>query len=213
MKEKLLQAYLDMNREGAVKLVTEALDSGADPLDVLDANSAAMEEVGKSFETGEFFISELIYSAEICKNVSAILEPYLSELQQDKDPRQVVVFGTPKGDIHDLGKNLAIIILKAQGFEVHDLGVDVPPERFIEVLKETKAPILAMSALITPTFKSIETIMGLLEAEGLREDTFVIIGGAVTNEMAKERMGTDAQTRDPMEGARLCREYVQGLAA
>ena len=129
MQEQLLQAYLDMNREAAVKLVTEALEDGANPLEVLDANSAAMEEVGKSFETGEFFISELIYSAEICKNVSTILEPYLAELQQDKDPRQVVVFGTPKGDIHDLGKNLAIIILKAQGFDVHDLGVDVPPRK------------------------------------------------------------------------------------
>ena len=213
MKAELLETYLGMNRDAAVKLVEYELAAGTDPLLLLDANREAMEEVGKSFETGEFFISELIYSAEICKSVSDILEPHLAALQQEKDPRQVVVFGTPKGDIHDLGKNLAIIILKAQGFEVHDLGVDVPPEKFIEELKRTKAPILAMSALITPTFLSIEETMTQLNDAGLRDDTFVIIGGAVTNDLAKEKMGADAQTRDPMEGAKLCREYVQSLAA
>jgi methanogenic corrinoid protein MtbC1 len=213
VKAKLLEAYLEMNRDAAVALVEAELAAGTDPLQLLEANQAAMEEVGKSFETGEFFISELIYSAEICKSVSAILEPSLAEIQQDKDPNQVVVFGTPKGDIHDLGKNLAIIILRAQGFEVHDLGVDVPPEKFIEELKRTNAPILAMSALITPTFMAIKEIMRQLDEEGLRDKTFVIIGGAVTNDLAKETMGADAQTKDPMEGAKMCREFVQSLAA
>lgn len=212
MNQELLDAYLKMDREAATEIVNRELDAGTDPLEILEANRAAMESVGKNFESGEFFISELIYSAEICKAVSNILEPSLAELQADKHPNEVVVFGTPQGDIHDLGKNLAIIIMQAQGFEVHDLGVDVPPQTFIDELKKTKAPILAMSALITPTFASIKKIMDLLHENGLRDDTFVILGGAVTNDLAKQQMGVDAQTKDPMEGVRLCREYARGAA-
>jgi methylmalonyl-CoA mutase cobalamin-binding domain/chain len=211
MNEDLNKAYLDMDRQAAVDVVEKALADGNSAKDIMEANRMAMEAVGKNFETGEFFLSELILSAEICKAVSAILEPILAKNQAEKDPRKVIVFGTPQGDIHDLGKNLTAIILKAQGFEVIDLGVDVPPQKFIDAVKEHNATILAMSALITPTFKSIKKIVTQLEEEGLREKIFVIIGGAVTNDLARDEMGADAQTKDPMEAVQMCEKFIQGI--
>jgi methylmalonyl-CoA mutase cobalamin-binding domain/chain len=156
-------------------------------------------------------LDELIYSAKVFKSVSDILEPRLISGIDKEDSQGIVVFGTPQGDIHDLGKNLVITMMRAQGFTVHDLGVDVAPERLVEEITKTGAPILAMSALITPAFVSMKEAISLLEEKGLRKDTFVIIGGGVTTEFARKEMGADAQTLDPTEAIRLCREYVKNL--
>jgi methylmalonyl-CoA mutase cobalamin-binding domain/chain len=121
-----------------------------------------------------------------------------------------VVFGTPKGDIHDLGKNIVITMMRAQGFEVNDLGVDVPPERFIEEIQRTDASILAMSALITPAFPSMKEVIARLNEKGLRDRTFVIIGGGVTTEFARQEVGADAQTLDPTEAIKMCRAFLKG---
>ncbi len=121
----------------------------------------------------------------------------------------MVVFGTAQGDIHELGKNIVITMMQAQGFTVHDVGVDVPPERFIEKLQQAKAPILALSALITPALVSMKETISLLAERGLRKNTFVIMGGGVTTEFARKEVGADAQTLDPTEAIRLCREYIQ----
>jgi len=213
MEGDLKAAFLAMKRQEAVEIVENQLESGVDPFAILKECQQAMEEIGKKFETGEFFLSELIYSAEVFKAASAILEPYLKSSWADEESRGVVVFGTPRGDIHDLGKNIVVTLMRAQGFTVHDLGVDVPPEKFVEKLQETGAPILAMSALLTPTFASMKETISLLEEKGLRGKTFVIIGGGVTTGLARREVGADAQTMDPMEGMRLCREYLDGLQA
>jgi len=209
MEGKLKEVFLGMKRQETVDLVKKELGSGTDPFAILKECREAMEETGKRFETGEFFLSELIYSAEVFKAVSAILEPGLTSSQAVEDSKGVVVFGTPRGDIHDLGKNLVITMMRAQGFKVHDLGVDVPPERFIEKLHETEAPVLALSALITPALISMRGIISLLKKRGLRENTFVIIGGGVTTEFARKEVGADAQTLDPTVAMRLCSRYIQ----
>jgi methanogenic corrinoid protein MtbC1 len=170
-----------------------------------------MEEVGKRFETGEFFLSELIYSAEVFRQVSDILEPRLLEGLAEADSQGVVVFGTPLGDIHDLGKNLVTTVMRSQGFMIHDLGVDVPPQRFIDEIQRTGASILAMSALITPAFVSMKEVISLLKEKGLRERTFVIIGGGVTTEFARKELGADAQTLDPTEAIQLCKRFINSL--
>lgn len=200
-----------MKRFEAIEVVKEAIKSGEDPFAILTACREGMEEVGKRFETGEFFLSELIYSAEVFKQVSDILEPRLLEGLAEADSKGVVVFGTPLGDIHDLGKNLIITVMRSQGFTVHDLGVDVPPQRFIDEIQRTDATILAMSALITPAFVSMKEIISLLKEKGLRERIFVIIGGGVTTEFARKELGADAQTLDPTEAIKLCREYMKKL--
>jgi methanogenic corrinoid protein MtbC1 len=211
LKEKIKAAFLGMKRFEAIEVVKEAIKSGEDPFAILTACREGMEEVGKRFETGEFFLSELIYSAEVFKQVSEILEPRLLEGLAEADSKGVVVFGTPLGDIHDLGKNLIITVMRSQGFTVHDLGVDVPPQRFIDEIQRTDALILAMSALITPAFVSMKEVISLLKEKGLRERTFVIIGGGVTTEFARKELGADAQTLDPTEAIKLCREYMKKL--
>jgi methanogenic corrinoid protein MtbC1 len=211
LKERIKAAFLGMKRFEAIEVVKEAIKSGEDPFAILTACREGMEEVGKRFETGEFFLSELIYSAEVFKQVSDILEPRLLEGLAEADSKGVVVFGTPLGDIHDLGKNLIITVMRSQGFTVHDLGVDVPPQRFIDEIQRTDAPILAMSALITPAFVSMKEVISLLEEKGLRERTFVIIGGGVTTEFARKELGADAQTLDPTEAIQLCRECMKKL--
>ncbi|HEA66183.1 MAG TPA: cobalamin-binding protein [Desulfobacterales bacterium] len=210
MKDKLKAAFLGMNRQKAIDLVEKALPAGEDPFGILKTSRAAMEEVGKRFATGEFFLSELIYSAEVFKAVCAILEPGLMAKQNSDESQGVVIIGTPKGDVHDLGKNLMVTLMRSHGFTVYDLGVDVPPENLVKEVKRRKAPILALSALITPAFVSMRAAIDLLAAEGLRKKTFVIIGGGVTTDFARKEIGADAQTMNPAEAIRLCRRHLNG---
>ena len=208
MIEKLKALFIGMKRQEAIYLVKEELESGTDPILILEVCREAMEEIGKKFETGEFFLSELIYSAEVFKALSMILEPRLTSKRSEEEPKAVVVFGTPKGDVHDLGKNIVITMMRAQGFAVHDLGVDVPSEMFIDKLQETGANILCLSALITPAFAAMKKAISLLSEKGLRSETFVMIGGGVTTEFARKEVGADVQTLDPTEAIRLCKQYI-----
>jgi len=209
MEEELRAAFLGMKRQEAVDIVKAEIVRGTDPLAILRVCRKAMEEVGNRFETGQFFLSELIYSGEVFKGINTLLEPVLKTTRANEKAEGVVVFGTPKGDIHDLGKNIVITMMRAYGFTVHDLGVDAPPQKFIAELKRTESPILAMSALITPTFNTMKEIISMLKEEGLREKTYVIIGGAVTSEFVQKEIGADAQTLDPTEAIRLCRSFLR----
>jgi methylmalonyl-CoA mutase cobalamin-binding domain/chain len=207
MEEEFKRAFLVMKRQEVIDFVKKEIDSGTELLAILKACRLAMAEVGKKFETGEFFLSELIYSAEVFKAVSAILEPGLVATRNGEASKGVVVFGTPKGDIHDLGKNIVITMMRSQGFTIHDLGVDVHPEMFVKELQRTEARILALSALITPAFVSMKEVVSLLKEKGMRDNIFVIIGGGVTTDFARKEIGADAQTLDPIEAIRLCKEY------
>jgi methanogenic corrinoid protein MtbC1 len=213
MQEILKAAFIDKKRQEAIDFVEKALASGEDPFGILKICREVMEEVGNRFESGEFFLSELIYSAEVFKAISAILEPSLAAKLKNEKSQGVVVFGTPQGDIHDLGKNIVITMMRSQGFTVHDLGVDIPAERLVEEVQKREAPILALSALITPAFVSMKEAISLLEEKGLREKTFVIIGGGVTTEFARKQIGADAQTMDPTVAMRLCSQHIEKLAA
>ena len=204
---------MDKKRQEALDFVEKALASGEDPFLILKICREVMEEVGNRFETGEFFLSELIYSAEVFKAIGAILEPSLLASLKQEQSQGVVVFGTPQGDIHDLGKNIVVTMMRSQGFTVHDLGVDIPAERLVEEVQKREAPILALSALITPAFVSMKEAISLLEQKGLRQKTFVIIGGGVTTEFARKQIGADAQTMDPTVAMRLCSQHINRLSA
>lgn len=209
MEDQLKAAFLGMKRQEAMDIVKAEIERGTGPVAILKACRHAMEEVGRKFETGEFFLSELIYSSEVFKGINTILEPLLKSARENDTVEGSIVFGTPKGDIHDLGKNIVITMMKAHGLVVYDLGIDVPPGKFILELQRTGSPILAMSALMTPTFEAMKEIIKRLKEQRLRERTFVIIGGAVTSEFVRQAVGADAQTLDPTEAVRLCRNYLR----
>ena len=209
MSADIIQAFLAMQKQPVMDLIQNKLQGGENPLDILIACQKGMEEVGKRFETGEFFLSELIYAAEVFKGVTALLGPKLSGTTGGLKPGSAVVFGTPQGDIHDLGKNIVITVMQASGFMVYDLGVDVPPQKFIQTLQETGASLLAMSALITTAFKPMKEVVNLLKTHEIRNQVFVLIGGAVTTDLVRREVGADAQTLDPYVGIRLCKNFLE----
>jgi methylmalonyl-CoA mutase cobalamin-binding domain/chain len=166
-----------------------------------------MDMVGKLYSSGEYFLSELIMSADIFKKIVGMLEPLLME-RKERAPVGSVVIGTPRGDIHDIGKNIVATLFKVSGFDVHDLGVDVPPETFVNKVAETKARVVAMSALITPTFESMKKVVDLLKEKDLRKGKFVIIGGGPTTTAVRDYVGADAWSLDPKVGVDISKEFV-----
>lgn len=184
-----------------------ALDEGSDPYQLIIRCREAMEEVGRKFERGEYFLAQLMLSARMFETAAAILAPLLSK---DDASRCIgkIVLGTPSGDVHDLGKNIFRIMAQAGGFEVIDLGVDVPVRRFVDAVREENPQIVAMSALLTTTYPSLKGVVTALEDAGLRHKVKIIIGGGATGEEARRYVGADAQTLDAADGIRICQEFV-----
>lgn len=190
-------------------LISKCLEHGLSALEILDAMARGMEEVGRKYESQEYFLSELIFSGEIFKRGMKLLEPYLKGGSVG-GTKGVVVVGTVMNDLHDIGKNIFITLLLAAGFKVIDLGVDVPPEKFVEAVRENNASIVGISALLTSTAPGIRDVVKLLEKEGLREKVKVIVGGAaLTHEMAKE-LGADAYAETAVKGVEICKKWVAG---
>ena len=209
MSQSLSQAVVDLMEEEVSQMVEERLQAGADPMKLVEECRQGMTLVGQRYESKEYFLSDLIMAAEIFKNAMTLIEPRLSEARQGPGLGKIVL-GTPQGDIHDIGKNIVAILLRAWGFEVFDLGTDVPPDKFVETLQETGASVLGMSALITPTFESMKETVEAVKRAGLRDQVKVIIGGGVTTPEVKRYVGADFQTRDGMEGVAMCQKYVSG---
>ena len=203
------QAIAKLRYKDVMNLVTQAIKDGVDPMSILNDCRAGMDQVGELYSSGEYFLSELIMSANIFKKVAAMIEPLLMEDIRDSSLGSVVI-STPKGDIHDIGKNIVATLLKAAGFSVLDLGVDVKAEVIADAVAETDSKIVAMSALITPTFESMKNVVDLLEKRGLRDGRYVIIGGGPTTAAVRDYAGADAWTLDPKEGVNLCRDFLKG---
>jgi len=203
----LAEAIADLKEDEVRELVQRHIADGADPSLLLAECRLGMDIVGQRYRAKEYFLSELIISGQIFKDAMKIVEPLL--LAQNAPQTSVgVVLGTVKGDIHDLGKDIVGTLLKGSGFEVHDLGVDVPPQRFVEKLVETQAPILALSGLITPAFDSMKQTVEALRDAGLRDRVKVIIGGGIVTRKAMEYVGADAFSDDAAEGVEICRELA-----
>ena len=166
-----------------------------------------MDIVGERYKNKDYFLGELIMSGEIFKEAMAVIEPRLRAGQYDK-PLAKMVLGTAKGDIHNIGKDIAAFLLKAAGFEVYDIGVDVSPEMFIDKLKETGSTILGISGLLTPSFECMKSTVQAVEAAGMRNKVKVIIGGCSVTESVCKYVGADAFTDDAPEGVRLCKQFA-----
>ncbi len=209
MAEELSMAIAQLKRDEVADAVETRAQKGEDPLLILKECRRGMTIVGDRFQKGEYFLAELMLSAEIFKGAIAILEPYLAESRPSK-PLGKVVLATLKGDIHDLGKNIVATLLEAQGFEVHDLGVDVPPSLVVEKVKEVKPEFVGFSALITTVFASMKEAADMLEEAGLRSQFKLMVGGGIANAMVKEYINADFHTTDAMEGVAYCMKSTGG---
>jgi methylmalonyl-CoA mutase cobalamin-binding domain/chain len=202
---ELANALRDLDEKRVYALVDEKIDQGVSALDIIDECNEGMVAVGELFSEKKYFISQLIFSAEILKTVMNRLDPLL-EGTQKKDPIGNVVIGTVKGDIHDIGKNIVNTLLRGSGFEVVDLGVDVSTEKFIEAIKKSRAKVLGMSALLSTTYPEMKNVVNAINAAGLREHVKVIIGGAPVNEQVRQFTGADYYAEDAVTGINLCKE-------
>ena len=207
----VIQEISELLQKGKAKnvraLVQQALEEGIDAKVILEEGLlGGMMIVGGKFKRNEVFVPEVLVAARAMNAGIAVLEPRLVEIGNQPVGRAVV--GTVKGDLHDIGKNLVVMMLKGAGFEVYDLGVDVEPERFVEKAEETGADIIGMSALLTTTMPNMRDIIRPLEEKGIREKYIVMIGGAPVNESFAKEIGADFYTADAASAAEAAREAV-----
>ena len=206
MKEDLAQALVDFNKDVVLAGIMQRLKEGEEPIQLIRELQDGMGRIGQKFETGDFFLSELLMSADLFSKAMEILEPRLQETSMETIG--TIVMGTPKGDIHDIGKNIFCTVAKGNGFEVIDLGVNVPAQRFVDAVAELKPQILGFSALLTPSFEPMKAVVDLLVEKGLRDQVKIIVGGGVTTETVKKYVGADAQTADVMDGIKQCKDFL-----
>ena len=206
MTQQLIDAIVEMREDDALAITTELLDNGTDPLAVLDACRQAMDLIGQRFEAGDCFVPELILAGEMLNQVTEIVKPKLqSEVSAQKLGK--IVFGTVEGDIHDIAKDIVVFMLDINGFDVTDLGVDVPPAKFVETVKETGATMVGLSGFLTLAYDPMKATVQALKEAGLG-DVKVMIGGGQIDQQIKDYTGADAWGRDAMTAVSLAKEWV-----
>jgi 5-methyltetrahydrofolate--homocysteine methyltransferase len=202
----LAQAIIDCDEEKAPELTQQALDQGLDPQEILsDGLLKGMGEVGKLFRDGEYFVPEVLIAAEAMKSSTTILKPHLQAA--GAKAKATAVVGTVKGDLHDIGKNLVCTMLEGAGFEIIDLGVDVPPEKFVEACQQQPVQLVALSALLTTTMPMMETTVKKLVDE-LSDKPVILVGGAPVTQDFAEKIGAQGYGRDAASGADIAKELV-----
>ena len=209
MAHELIDAMVDMREQEAIDLSKKMLESGEDPLAVIDYCRQALEIVGKRFETGKYFLPELIMAGEMLKKIAEMAKPYLKqESSQKTEALGKVVIGSVKGDIHDIGKDIVIFMLDINGFEVHDLGVDVPAEKFVEAIRDIRPQIVGMSALLTTAFDSMKNTVEVIKAGGLRDQVKIMIGGGTVDDKVRQHADADAYGPDAVAAVKLAKEWT-----
>jgi len=208
-KEELLQAIAELEEEKSYMLVKKILDEGVNPKEIIDILRKGVEIVGERFNKKEYFLTELVMSGEIFTQSAKILETAMKEESETSENLGVVVIGTVKGDVHDIGKNIFVTLLQAAGFEVHDLGVDIAADKFINKVKETKADIVAYSGLLTVALDSMKETTEALRSAGLREKVKIIIGGLPVDEMWMKEVGADAFTDNAFKGVKIVTNWLR----
>lgn len=207
---EIINAILSFDEEKTVNAVKKALSLGISPVEVAEKGiSAGLRIVGKKFEEGEFFLVELVAAAEAArKAVSEVIEPEIRRRGEKRKAVGKIVIGTVAGDIHDIGKNIVAAMFRAAGFEVYDIGKDVPTEEFVKKAREVNADIVAASALLSTTMPRQKEIIDALKAAGLRDKVKVMVGGApVTREWAEE-IGADGYAEDAMKAVKVAKELL-----
>ncbi len=203
----IYEAVLAGKFNDAVENVKQELAGGTDPQQIINQGLIpAMEEIGKRFEAGQAFVPQMLLSARAMKSSLEVIKPLLSAGAGSSVGK--VVIGTVKGDLHDIGKNLVASMLEGVGFEVIDLGIDVPTEKFIDSLRENQAQILCMSALLTTTMTMMEVVIEALEEAGMRQGVKVMVGGAPVTENFAAQIGADGYSDNANAAAKLAKQLI-----
>ena len=207
MSGELTKAISDLEENEALSITRDRLDKGEEPQLILDESRKGMEIVGQRFSEGTYFLPELVFSGEIFKEVAEMVKPKLKEEVKAETIGKCIV-GTVAGDIHDIGKDIVVFMLDVSGFEVFDLGVDVPAQVFVDKINETKAPIVALSGFLTLAFDAMKETVDAIKAAGLREQVKIMIGGGQIDEQIMKYTGADAYGRDAMAGVTLAKQWI-----
>ncbi len=204
---QIYECTVSGNAPKVKELTEQALGEGVAPGEIISTYLIpAMAEVGERFERNEYYVPELLIAARAMQGALAILKPLLADT--DLKPTGRVIIGTVKGDLHDIGKNLVSMMLQGAGFEIMDLGTDVPPAKFVEAVKQSQTQVVALSALLTTTMPSMKTTIEALKEAGLREQVVVIIGGAPVTQRYAEEIGADGYAPDANSAVRRARELM-----
>ena len=211
MPSKLVNALVNMREDEAVDIVKDSIDKGEDPNKILDSCQEAMKIVGENYEKGEYFLPELIMAGLMLKKVSEVIKPKLDAAQKKGGTpakKGKVVLGTVRGDIHDIGKDIVGFMLDVNGFEVTDLGVDVPEEKFVEAVKMVKPKVVALSGFLTLAYDSMKSTIEAIDKAGVRKGVKIMIGGGQISEMVKDYAKADGFGMDAMAAVRLTKEWM-----
>lgn len=207
MSAELVNAIAEMQEEEALALTQKLLDSGASPVSILDDCRAAMEIVGQRFEKNEYFIPELILAGEMMKAIAAVVKPRLTQSAGGQTGSKVLL-GTVQGDIHDIGKDIVNFMLGVNGFQVKDLGVDIPPEDFVVAMKEYRPDVVALSGFLTLAYTSMKETVEAITAAGLRDGVKIMIGGGTMDQQICAYAGADAFGKDAMSAVALAKQWT-----
>lgn len=210
MSTKLVEAMVNIQEDEALQIMKKAIDEGENSYIILNDCQEAMKIVGEKFEKGEYFLPELIACGEMLKKISDIVKPGLVAAQKmgGSEKRGKIVIGTVRGDIHNIGKDIVKLVLEGNGFEIRDLGVDVPEEVFVTAVKEVQPQIVAMSGILTLAYDAMKSTVEALEKAGLRKKVKVMIGGGQAYERVRDYVKADAYGVDAMAAVRLANQWI-----
>ncbi len=208
MTDPLIKAILDMDGDEAIRIVNERVAANEDPMGILDCGKEALTTIGELFEKQEFFLAELVMGGQIFKDIADIVSPLLKSEGAESKGR--ILMGTVQSDIHDLGKNLVVLMLEISGFDVLDIGVDQTAEDFIEAIKEFDPHVIGLSGLLTVAFTSMQKIVAEIEKAGLRDGRKIMIGGSQMDDHVNKLVGADGFGTDAMKAVELSRNWCEG---
>jgi 5-methyltetrahydrofolate--homocysteine methyltransferase len=209
MSKELVEAMVGMKEQEAISIAKGLVDKGEDPLNIFASCREAMDIVGKRFEKGEFFLPELMMAGEMLRQISELIKPLMKGDAQTERLGKVIV-GTVQGDIHDIGKDIVVLMLDVNGFEVMDLGIDVPPEKFVDAIKDFQPSVVGLSGFLTLAFDSMKETVEAIKAAGLRDNIKIMIGGGQIDDEIKNYTSADAYGKDAMEAVKLTKEWIGG---
>jgi trimethylamine corrinoid protein len=209
MNEKLINLMADLMEDETLAYVKELIGTGTNPMGILEDARNAMELVGKRFETCEYFIPDLMMAGEILKGISDMVKPLIEQGESSKKKGKVLI-GTVAGDIHDIGKDIVTFMLDVSGYDVLDIGIDVPVETFIEKTKEFKPQVVGLSGFLTLAFDSMKKTVEAFEQAGLRDSLKIMIGGGQMDDEVRKYVRADAYGKDAVAAVTLCKQWIGG---